>query len=48
MPSWLFAVLSVVLPAVWGVLMYVVFGAIERRRKRSAAKDAPPPIDYSI
>lgn len=48
MPPWLYAVSCVVLPAVWGVLMYFAFGALERRRKKSSAKDAPPPIDYSI
>ena len=48
MPTWLFAVACVVLPGAWGVLMYFAFGALERRRKKSVAKDAPPPIDYSI
>lgn len=48
MPAWLFAVSCVVLPAVWGVLMYFVFGAFQRRYERVVRKDAPPPIDYSI
>ena len=48
MPTWLFALSCVVLPAAWGVLMYFVFGAFERRYRRVARKDAPPPIDYSI
>jgi hypothetical protein len=48
MTSWLFALACVVLPAGWGVLMYLVFGAVERRRRRDATKDTLPPIDYSI
>ncbi len=48
MSGWLYAVLCVVLPGAWGLLMYFLFGAIDKRRKRAATKDLPPPIDYSI
>jgi hypothetical protein len=45
-----YAVACVVLPAAWGVLMYYVFGLVQRRRERRHARDSgdPPPIDYSI
>ncbi|MCA9596889.1 MAG: hypothetical protein KC776_26420 [Myxococcales bacterium] len=42
-----YALACVVVPAVWGVLMYFVFGYWDARRRR-APKDGPPPIDYSI
>lgn len=48
MSGWLYAAACVVLPAAWGVAMYFAFGALERRRKRAATRDAEPPIDYSI
>jgi hypothetical protein len=50
MTSLAYAVACVVLPALWGVLMYYVFGLVQRRRRRGAAHEAPnpPPIDYSI
>ncbi|MBK8995563.1 MAG: hypothetical protein IPM35_07435 [Myxococcales bacterium] len=48
MPNSLYVAACVVLPAVWGVLMYFAFGALERRRQKNVRRDAPPPIDYSI
>jgi len=48
MSSWLYVAACVVVPAVWGVLMYWAFGALDRRRRRAARNDAPPPVDYSI
>ena len=45
MPLWLYALLCVVVPAVWGVAMYYAFTAL---KKRPAQHDDPPPIDYSI
>ncbi|MBK7579120.1 MAG: hypothetical protein IPI67_02850 [Myxococcales bacterium] len=48
MSAWLYPLACVVLPGVWGVLMYFAFGAFERRRRTSVKKDALPPIDYSI
>jgi hypothetical protein len=45
--SWLYVAACVVVPGVWGVAMYHVFGFIERRRKRSVKSDTPP-VDYSI
>jgi hypothetical protein len=42
----------VVVPAIWGVAMYYVFGWIQRRRERlrgrTGAPGDPPPIDYRI
>jgi len=45
-----YAFACVALPAVWGVLMYYVFGLIQRRRERIVGRTTgdPPPIDYSI
>jgi hypothetical protein len=48
MSGWAYVAASVVVPAAWGVAMYWVFGWLERRRRRSAGRDAPPPVDYSI
>ncbi|HMR09207.1 MAG TPA: hypothetical protein PKA88_25680, partial [Polyangiaceae bacterium] len=38
----------VLVPALWGVLMYFVFGWWQRRRQGKALENRPPPIDYSI
>jgi hypothetical protein len=38
----------IIVPAAWGVLMYVCFNAIDSRRLAQRQADAPPPIDYSI
>lgn len=35
-------------PPLWGVLMYFAFGFVDRRRRRVAAAQDPPPIDYAI
>jgi hypothetical protein len=45
-----YAVACVILPALWGVLVYLVFGLLQRRRARriGRAPGDPPPIDYSI
>jgi hypothetical protein len=48
MSSWLYAAACVVVPAAWGVAMFYAFEAIDRRRRKRATRDAPPPIDYSI
>lgn len=42
-----YAVLCVVAPAAWGLVMVYAFRALERRRRRPS-KDDPPPVDYSI
>jgi hypothetical protein len=47
MSSWLYAVLCVVAPAAWGVLMYIVFGWVQRR-SASPRPDDLPPVDYTI
>lgn len=46
--GWLYALTCVVVPGLWGVAMYYVFGLVERRRQKSIQRDAPPPVDYSI
>jgi len=45
-----YAIACVVLPALWGVLMYYAFGFVQRRRERRSTRRAgdPPPADYSI
>ena len=53
MPMWLHAGLCVVVPGVWGVVMYFAFNAASRRAaevvtRPSDSGDQPPPIDYSI
>jgi hypothetical protein len=40
--TWLYAAGCVVLPALWGLVMYAVFNRFQRKRKH------PPPIDYMI
>jgi len=47
MTGTLYALACALLPAAWGVLMYVAFGALDRRRKMPH-DDSEPPIDYSI
>ncbi len=47
MSGWLYALLCLVVPALWGVLMYYLFGWIQRRRRQVTREDAPP-VDYSI
>lgn len=44
MDSWLYAAVCLVVPALWGLSMYALFGAWERRKKPGEL----PPIDYSI
>jgi len=39
---WLYAAACVVIPALWGLIMYAVFNRFHRKRKQ------PPPIDYMI
>jgi hypothetical protein len=45
MPLWLYAVLCVLVPAIWGVAMFFAFNAL---KKRPREEDDPPPVDYSI
>ncbi len=46
MSSGLYVVICLVVPAAWGALAYLAFGAIDRRRRERS--DRPPPIDYYI
>ncbi|HLK10252.1 MAG TPA: hypothetical protein VKW76_02625 [Candidatus Binatia bacterium] len=48
MPAWLYALLCLAVPAVWGVVMFWVFDLWHRRRRREDLRAGPPPIDYSI
>ncbi len=49
MPSGLIYVIAcVIVPGVWGVVMYYAFGLWDRRRQKQIQRDAPPPVDYSI
>ncbi len=47
MPIWLHVLACVVVPAVWGGVMYLAFNVVDRRRTRRSSDDVPP-IDYSI
>ena len=44
----LYALACVAVPALWGLLMYRVFGWLRNRTKKGGGKDEPPPVDYSI
>lgn len=46
--GWLHALSCVLLPCCIGAVMYVGFGAWDRRRRRTRDGDGLPPIDYSI
>ncbi len=48
MPLWIHAMLCVIVPAAWGVIMYFAFDLVSRRRRGPDPPDDPPPIDYSI
>jgi hypothetical protein len=47
-PSILYVAACVLVPALWGVLMFFVFGWWHKRRQGKALENRPPPIDYSI
>jgi hypothetical protein len=47
MAPWLYAIVCVLVPAAWGLVMYHAFSFMDRRRME-AKPDDPPPIDYSI
>jgi hypothetical protein len=52
-PPWLYAITCVAAPCAVGGVMYVLFGAWERRRRRKAGLDGSgqdelPPVDYLI
>lgn len=49
MSGWAYAVVCVLAPAAWGGLMFLVFGWVNRKRRRHAPGGGePPPTDYSI
>lgn len=47
MSEWLYIAACVLGPGIWGVLMYLLFNAIDRRRKKRPPREGPP-VDYSI
>lgn len=46
--SWLYALACVLVPAVWGGLMYLVFGWWRARRGTLPPRREKPPVDYII
>ena len=48
MSLWLYSGLCVVVPAIWGIVMYFAFNALASRRQEQQRAGDPPPIDYSI
>jgi hypothetical protein len=47
MQTWTYVVACLLGPAAWGVAMYFVFDAVDRRRTKSVRAPRPP-VDYSI
>jgi len=47
-PRWLYVILCVVAPCGVGGVMYVVFSAVDRARRRRRPDEPPPQIDYLI
>jgi hypothetical protein len=46
---WLYAILCLLMPAVWAVVVSFALDAIARRRRRETDQTSrPPPIDYVI
>ena len=48
MSDWLFALACVVLPGVWGAVMFLAFRAYDKQRRKAGKRDDLPPVDYSI
>ncbi len=49
MKHWLYALVSVAVPALIGSCMYLVFNLLDRRRRGSRLNgDGLPPVDYLI
>ena len=48
MSSIWYALACVAAPAVWGGLMYLVFGFLRRRGTPAPSDHRAPPVDYSI
>lgn len=46
-PGWLYVLACVTVPALWGIVMYHLFGWWDRRRKRRASEELPH-VDYTI
>lgn len=48
MGDWLYAIGCVAVPCVIGAVMFVLFDAWDRRRRRGKAEDGLPVIEYLI
>lgn len=49
MTGWAYALLCVLGPAAWGMLMYLLFGWVQERRRRPRPRNEEfPGADYSI
>jgi hypothetical protein len=43
-----YALLCVLGPGAWGLLMYLVFGWLRDRQRAARQRGGLPPVDYSI
>ena len=48
MSNWAYAILCIVAPALWSLILHAVFRAVEKRQKRFRRESEAPPVDYSI
>ncbi len=48
MPTVLYVLTCLLVPPLWGFLMYLAIGWWERRRRMAAVRERLPPIDYTI
>ena len=48
MTGWTYALLCVLGPAAWGMLMYLLFGWVQGRRRPRPRSEEFPGADYSI
>ncbi len=44
----LYVAACLAVPALWGALMYVAFGLLQRRRRPADPHNPAPPADYTI
>ncbi len=48
MNSWVYAIECIAVPCAVGAVMYLLFEAWDRRRRRTAPDYGLPPIDYYL